>query len=158
MSIKEYFNPPLTLPHKGVLLLVRELEKVMGKEAADKRVAELFETEYVKTMKENAKKNPVSSFKEWVQRHEDGTSMWTFANIDEPSIVSENTRICNTVGCLWADTWRGWGAEDVGYLVCCAADFKTVPAQHPNLRLERTTTCMEGADRCDFKFIWDEKI
>ena len=157
MTMKEYFNPPLTLPHKGVLLLTRELEKILGKEAAYKRVAEIFEKEYVKSTKENVAKNPVSSFIEWVQRHEDGTSMWVHANIDEPSIVTEDTRICNTVGCLWADTWREWGAEDVGYLVCCSADFATIPAQHPNLRLERTTTLMEGANRCDFKFIWEEK-
>jgi hypothetical protein len=26
MTMKEYFNPPLTLPHKGIILLVRELE------------------------------------------------------------------------------------------------------------------------------------
>ena len=157
MTMKEYFDAPLTLPHKGVILLVRELEKVLGKEKAHKRVAEIFENEYVRNTKANAKKNPVNSFQEWVQRHNDGTSLWTHANIDEPEILTENTRICNTVGCLWADTWNEWDAGDIGYLVGCAADFANVKAQHPNLRLERTTTLMEGANRCDFKFIWEEK-
>jgi len=156
MTMKEYFNPPLTLPHKGIILLVRELEKVLGKEEAHKRVAEIFEREHVKSTKENARKNPVTSFHEWVQRHEDGTSLWTHANIDEPSTVTENTRTCNTVGCLWADTWREWGAEDIGYLVCCAADFALLPAQHPNLRLERTKTLMQGDDCCDFRFTWEQ--
>ena len=145
--MKDYFNAPLTLPHKGVLLLVRELEKVMGKEAAHKRVAELFEKEYVKRAKEDTKKNPVTSFKDWVQRHEGGTGMGYHANIDEPTVVTDNMRTCNTVGCLWADTWREWGDEDIGYLVCCAPDFALIPTQHPSLRLERTTTLMEGAER-----------
>ena len=156
MTMKKYFDTPLTLPHKGIILLVRELEKVLGKEEAHKRVVEIFEKEYVKSFKENAEKNPISSFQEWVQRHDDGTSLWTHANIDEPAVVTENRRLCNTVGCLWADTWRGWGAEDIGYLVCCAADFANVKAQHPYLRLERTKTLMQGDDCCDFKFIWEE--
>ena len=136
---------------------MRELEKVLGKEEAHKRVAEIFEKEYVKQVKERVKKNPIQNFQDWVQRHESGTSDWTYANIDEPSVVTENTRTCNTVACLWADTWREWGAEDIGYLVCYASDFATIPAQHPNLRLERTKTCMQGDDCCDFKFIWEEK-
>ena len=113
--------------------------------------------EKVKNVKESVKKNPYASFQDWVQRHEDGTSMWTHANIDEPSKVTENTRTCNTIRCLWADTWREWGAEDIGYLICCGPDFATIPAQHPNLRLERTKTCMQGDNCCDFKFIWEEK-
>ena len=157
MTIKDYFNPPLDLPHKGVILLVRELEKILGKEKAHKLVAEVWTKEKVKNVKESVKKNPYASFQDWVQRHEDGTSMWTHANIDEPSKVTENTRTCNTVRCLWADTWREWGAEDIGYLICCGPDFVTIPAQHPNLRLERTKTCMQGDDCCDFKFIWEEK-
>lgn len=157
MTMKEYFSPPLNLPHKGIILLVRELEKALGKQEAHKRVATLFEQEYVKATKENAAKNPVNSFKEWVTRHNDPSSYWKHANIDEPEKLTENTRTCNTIGCLWADTWREWGAEDIGYLVCCSSDFAVIPAQHPNLRLERTKTLMEGDGCCDFKFIWEDK-
>jgi hypothetical protein len=56
-----------------------------------------------------------------------------------------------------ADTYRDWGAPDIGYLVCCGFDFAVVAAQHPNLRLERTKTLMQGDDCCDFKFIWEDK-
>ena len=92
MTMKDYFNPPLDLPHKGVILLVRELEKILGKEKAHKLVAEVWTKEKVKNVKESVKKNPYASFQDWVQRHEDGTSMWTHANIDEPSKVTGNTR------------------------------------------------------------------
>ena len=157
LTLKEYFDPPLDLPHKGIILLVRELEKILGKEEAHKLVAKIWEQELVKGVKERVKKNPIKSFEDWLQRHEGGSSIWKHANIDEPVVVTENTRICNTVGCVLADTWREWGAEDIGYLVCCAPDFAFVPAQHPNLRLERTKTLMQGDDCCDFKFIWEEK-
>ena len=56
-----------------------------------------------------------------------------------------------------ADVYSEWGAEDIGYLVECKGDFAACAAQHPNLRLERTKTLMEGDDCCDFKYIWEEK-
>ena len=157
MSIKEYFNAPIGLPHKGFVLLVRELEKVLGKEEAHKLVGDMMIRERVKAIKERVQKKPYNSFQEWVQSKEGNTSLWSFANIDEPTIVTENTRICSTVGCLWADIYREWGAEDIGYIVECKGDFALVAAQHPNLRLERTKTLMQGDDCCDFKFIWEEK-
>ena len=156
MSIKEYFNAPMVLPHKGFVLLVRELEKVLGKEEAHKLVGDMMERERVKAIKERVKKKPYNSIQEWVQDKE-AISMWSYANIDEPTVVTENTRICNTVGCLWADTFREWGAEDIGYVFACKGDFAAVAAQHPNLRLERTKTLMQGDDCCDFRFIWEKK-
>ena len=157
MTLKEYFDAPLDLPQKGIILLVRELEKILGKEEAHKLVADIWERENVKAVKERFEKNPVSSFQEWVKRKEGGSGLWSQINIDEPTIVTENTRICNTVGCVLADTYREWGAEDIGYLVCCNYDFAFVAAQHPNLRLERTKTLMQGDECCDFKVIWEEK-
>ena len=38
IAIKEFFNPPITQHHKGILVIVRELEKVLGKEKAHKLV------------------------------------------------------------------------------------------------------------------------
>ena len=157
ITIKERFNPSLDIPHKGVLLLVRELEKVLGKEKTHKLVGDTWEREKVRATKESAKKNPVTSFKDWVKQFEGGSSSGGSANIDEPAVYTENSRSCNTVGCLWADTWREWGAEDIGYLICCKPDFALIKAMHPNLRLERTKTLMQGDDCCDFKFIWEEK-
>ena len=157
LTMKEYFNPPLGLPHKGIILLVRELEKILGKEEAHKLVAEVWERERVKAVKEQIKKNPIKSFEDWVKRHEEGPSSGGNANLDEPAVYTNISRSVNTIGCLWVDTWREWGAEDIGYLICCGPDFATVKAQHPNLRLERTRTLMQGDECCDFKFIWEEK-
>ena len=64
MTLKEYFDAPLTIPHKGVILLVRELEKILGKEEAHKLVGDLWEQERVKGIKERVKKKPYSSFRE----------------------------------------------------------------------------------------------
>ena len=66
MTMKEYFNPSLDLPHKGIILLVRRLEMIIGKEKAHRLIADMWEHEKVKEVKEVSKKNPLSSFQEWV--------------------------------------------------------------------------------------------
>ena len=157
VTLKELFNPPIVQPHKGIIAIVREFEKVLGKEEAHRLVGDAIERERVEAVQAGVKKNPITSFKDWVERHESGSSIWTHANVDEPVVYTENTRSCNTVACLWADTYREWGAEDIGYIYECKPDFAAIKAQHPNLRLERTKTLMQGDDCCDFKFIWEEK-
>jgi len=158
ITIKELFNPPTDQPHKGILMIVRELEKLLGKEEAHKLVEEVRTREKVQESKELVREHPITCFKDFLKLFEgEMSSAWAHANIDEPAVYTENSRSVNTVGCLYADTWRSWGAEDIGYAYCCAVDFEYIKALHPNLRLERTKTLMQGDDCCDFKFIWDEK-
>ena len=157
ISLKELFNPPVTQPHKGIIAIVRELEKVLGKEQAHKLVGDVIERERVKVAQAGVKNSKITCFKEWVKWFEGGSSIWMHANVDERPVYTENTRSVNTVACMWADTYREWGAGDIGYIYECKPDFAAVKAQHPNLRLERTKTLMQGDDCCDFKFIWEEK-
>jgi hypothetical protein len=156
LTIKELFNPPIIQPHRGVLAIVRELERVLGKEEAHRLVGDVIERERVKISKEMARRNPINSFRDFVELFEGEMSdVWSHANVDEPAVYTENTRSVRTVACLWAETWREWGAEDIGYMYECKPDFAAIKALHPSLRLERTKTLMQGDDCCDFKFIWE---
>ena len=56
--------------------------------------------------------------------------------------------------CLWAKTFREMDAADIGYATMCHGDFSSVAAYHPNMKLERTKTLMEGHDCCNHRFIW----
>ena len=158
MTIKELFNQPTDQPHRGILLLVRELEKILGKEKTLKLVAEIRAREKTQDWSEWAKTHPMTCFKDFVKLFEsDVASLYSHANIDEPAVYTENSRSVKTVGCLFADTWRSWGASDVGYAYNCSTDFPTTKALSPKLRLERIKTLMQGDDCCDFKFVWDEE-
>jgi predicted hydrocarbon binding protein len=53
--------------------------------------------------------------------------------------------------CAYADMYRRLGMEDLGYHLSCARDFAMVKGFNPKMRLKRTKTCMEGAERCDFR-------
>ena len=158
ISIKELFNPPTDQPHRGILLIVRELEKILGKDKALQLVEEVRAREKTQEYTEFGKAHPITCFKDFVKMFEGNIAcLYSHANIDEPAVYTDNSRSVKTVGCLFAETWRSWGAEDIGYAYNCSTDFPATKALHPNLRLERTKTLMQGDDCCDFKFIWEEK-
>ena len=59
--------------------------------------------------------------------------------------------------CIWQEAMQRLDAADLGKLTMCDLDFETAPLYHPNIRLKRTKTLMEGHDCCDFTYVWDEK-
>ena len=158
-SIAEIFQPPWEQPHRAILEIERELEKTMGKEKALEligRVAERLVREQVAEMKEEM---PIKSFEDFLKLFQGASEegMYDKVNVDEYIRVGDNIRESKTVQCLYADVWNKWGAPEVGYQWHCKGDFAFFEALHPNLRLERTKTCMQGDDCCDFKMIWEEK-
>lgn len=63
---------------------------------------------------------------------------------------------CKYSECLYAKTFRDLEAEDLGYILVCHPDFSMTEAMHPNLRLERSKTLMQGHDCCDHTYVWKE--
>jgi len=55
--------------------------------------------------------------------------------------------------CLWAKTFRENDAADIGYATICHPDFAMCQAFNPKIRMERTTTLMEGHDCCNHRWI-----
>ena len=52
--------------------------------------------------------------------------------------------------CRYAEMMEELGGRDVGHLLVCSADY--LSARQMGLTLTRTQTCMQGADRCDFRY------
>jgi hypothetical protein len=55
--------------------------------------------------------------------------------------------------CLWAKTFREVDAADIGYACICHPDFASAAAFNPKMRMERTTTLMQGHDCCNHRWI-----
>ncbi len=55
--------------------------------------------------------------------------------------------------CLWAQTFRGADAADIGYAMVCHGDFAAAPAFNPKLRMTRTKTLMQGDDHCNHRWV-----
>jgi hypothetical protein len=58
--------------------------------------------------------------------------------------------------CLWAKVFKEMKATDLGYVLFCHPDFAYAEACHPNIKMRRTKTLMQGNDYCDHTFCWEE--
>ncbi len=58
--------------------------------------------------------------------------------------------------CRFAEMYRESGLIELGYELSCARDFALAEGFNSKIRLSRTQTIMEGADFCDFRFIYEE--
>lgn len=159
MTLGEMFDPPWSLPHKGIVEISRELFNIFGKEKTLQLLTNIAKKFITEEAKAATNSSPIKSFDDFLKifKKTSEENLWDKMNVDESIKITENTREVKTVACLVADVWRSWGAEEIGYAYNCAADFTFVKALHTNLRLERTKTLMMGDDCCDFKFIWEEK-
>lgn len=54
--------------------------------------------------------------------------------------------------CAYAEMYREMGLAEIGHLLSCERDYQFPLGYDEQISLERTTTIMEGADRCDFRY------
>ena len=55
--------------------------------------------------------------------------------------------------CFWADEFRRAGGADIGYELCCMADFHIVEVFNPEISYRRMKTLMKGDDCCDHLYM-----
>ena len=145
----------------GEVELERELERVLGKEKAHEILREWSEKRTIRLVKEYLEESGVK-----IENFED------FKNYMEKSWNSEHslkTHTCKTTKsnsesvtyevteCIWAKMMRELDAADLGLLTMCDIDFATASAYHPNIKLIREKTLMNGDDCCDFTYVWKKE-
>lgn len=54
--------------------------------------------------------------------------------------------------CFWADEFNRMKAADIGYELCCMADFYIVESFNPKIVYRRGKTLMKGDDCCDHSY------
>ncbi len=57
--------------------------------------------------------------------------------------------------CLWAKTFRGAGAADIGYASMCYPDFAGAAAWNPKLKMIRSKTLMQGDEYCNHRYVME---
>jgi hypothetical protein len=67
-------------------------------------------------------------------------------------MVRANDRevVLHVLACEWARYFQAHHPA-VAYLMACSLDEANYRAAHPSIRMQRTTTLMEGGQRCDFR-------
>ncbi|AJK48445.1 L-2-amino-thiazoline-4-carboxylic acid hydrolase [Burkholderia plantarii] len=54
--------------------------------------------------------------------------------------------------CAYAEMYHAMGLGEIGHLLSCARDEYFIRGYDPRVALTRTTTIMQGAPRCDFRY------
>jgi hypothetical protein len=157
VTYEEYFRPSPSIPHPGIMNLVREMEQTLGKERAHEIVERTATKQTVVGIKRAVAKEPIQGFRDFVDARKNRGSLSTHGTTDEIIEETDDRLVFNMTECLWARAWRDMGAADIGFLWNCKPDFALVQAMHPRLKLKRTRTLMQGDEYCDFTYYWDEE-
>jgi hypothetical protein len=57
--------------------------------------------------------------------------------------------------CLWAQTFCGANAADIGYACVCYPDYVTASAFNAKMHMTRTKTLMQGNDFCNHRWVME---
>ena len=57
--------------------------------------------------------------------------------------------------CRYAETYREMGIGQIGHLLSCNRDASFCEGYDPNIKLDRQQTIMNGADRCTFRYRYE---
>lgn len=145
----------------GEVALQRELERVLGKEKTHTILREWAEKRTIKGLKKylkdtGVKINNFEDFKKhmdemWVSEHVAKTHTCETTNSSLESVTYTVTE------CIWAKMMRELDAPDLGLLTMCDLDFISASVYHPNIKLVREKTLMNGDACCDFTYIWKKE-
>ncbi|TXT56453.1 MAG: hypothetical protein BAJATHORv1_20042 [Candidatus Thorarchaeota archaeon] len=145
--------------YSGRIELIREMERVFGKDAVHKAVSNFYERQSVsssaKMMEREGTISSMSDFRDLLLKIDSRPFMTKTMITEHPE--SEDDAVLRIVKkCMWADIFRDLGAADLGDIMLCKTDFATAKVIHPKIQLERSKTLMSGDECCDFVYSWKE--
>ena len=154
-----YFKHPYWYPSIGLIELVREMEKELGKEKAHQILDKMSHRLMLKMADEDRAKMNITKFEDYAEQTKMGfrSPFWSNTLTSEVIEDSPNRLSIKITECLWAKSMRELGAADIGYIVNCKYDSELCRRIHPKLRLRKTKTLMQGDDYCDYSWYWDEE-
>jgi hypothetical protein len=155
ITYEEFFTPPPSMPHPGLVGLVREMEAELGREEAHRILAQVAERLTVEGIRRAVEAEPIRCFRDFIECRRRRGPISTHGTSEEVIEETDDRLVLNMTECLWARAWREMGAEDIGYLWNCRPDYALVRAMHPRLRLRRSKTLMQGDEHCDFTYYWE---
>lgn len=155
LTYREYLKEK----YSNLVLLVREMERTIGKDRTREIVKNTFYDDmYSSVTQELNELGPVNCFADFVRIEKEENESIEFRNIVTIRYVSDtDTELGLHVSeCLNAEVFKELGAEDIGYLVVCNPDHAYAKACNPCVKLRRSKTLMQGDEYCDHTWYWDE--
>ena len=136
----------------------RLLEEEVVREEALERISELSSEKTKESLKRSLKDQEINEFEDFIKVYKKQLDSDLFKNTLSYEMKEESDKVFkfDVNRCIRADIFKEFDAQDIGYEVACQPDFEVLPVFHPNLRLKRTKTLMEGDDCCNFEYTWEE--
>lgn len=147
------FTQVFGLAYANTIPLWRGLEAEIGKDklyAMIKRINDANTKADIATM---AKARGLSTLADYVKPFLNPNGVYAKAlTVD----VVENTPTAvelKVSECLWAKTFLGSKAGDLGYALVCDSDYAAAEGFNPKMRMIRSKTLMQGHDCCNHRYV-----
>ena len=152
MTYEQYFRDKC---HE-MICLAEEFERVLGREKTLEIIGKARERYIVEiTKKERGLAKSFEDFKA-DEKAENASPYFSHTITMTYPEETPNKLTLHVTECLWAKVFKEMKATDLGYVLNCQPDFAYAKACHPNIKLKRTKTLMQGDDYCDHTFYWEE--
>ena len=128
-------------------ILVRD----MGKARAQAIIGEAIEQAAVAAGAEFARNEPQGAdLRSFVALQ----YLWEKDNALDVRVIDNDDEHYNydVTRCRYAEMYHEMGLGEIGHLLSCARDEKFIVGYAPEVELTRTTTVMQGAPCCDFRY------
>jgi len=131
--------------------LTKALEAVLGEE----RLIEFLKEDTTKKMlaygKRQAEHSPDNGFATYVEQFRGG-----YDNLLAMEIVEDTDRVfeLKVSECIWATTFLGAGAGNIGHAAVCFGDYAWARGFNPKIEMVRDKTLMQGHACCNHRYLW----
>jgi len=130
--------------------LMRALVRKLGRKEALELLREVNEQEAFQRGRSSYAARGGNGIPELVEE----VASWGEGGVLEMNVIeqTDSTFFFDVTRCPYYERYKELGLEELGVAMSCCRDEPHARGFHPELRLERTQTLMEGADRCDFRY------
>jgi hypothetical protein len=130
--------------------LIRKLSEILGQKDARSLLRDINQKEAYERGRNMAQYKQGNSIeilaKDVATWGEDGA--WKMDVLEQ----TPTTYFFNVTRCPYYEKYRELGLEEFGVEFSCCRDEPFARGFHPQLKLERSQTIMEGAEYCDFRY------
>ncbi|QHM70971.1 L-2-amino-thiazoline-4-carboxylic acid hydrolase [Mixta intestinalis] len=145
------------------ILARRKIEAEIIKPIYDIMVRELGKAQAQAIIGEAIEQAAIDAGAQFAQQEPDGANLrsfvalqylWEKDNALDVRVIDNDDRQYNydVTRCRYAEMYHEMGLGEIGHLLSCARDDKFIVGYAPEVELTRTTTIMQGARCCDFRY------
>lgn len=132
----------------AILPIIKLVAEKIGRDEAVAILREVNQKEaFQRGRKMMKEKNVIEELAKDVDTWGEGGA-WEIEVLEKTS----TTYFFNVLRCPYYDKYKELGLEEFGVELSCCRDEPFARGLHPDLKLVRTKTIMEGADHCDFRY------